>query len=206
MQNGMWVDKSPHCATRRSRQSSRGTNDEEGGTCKSKAVFGATPSMCVRIVAYCAIIPILGFLTNICYPFLTPYTTSAATPTALLAKYAAAATAPLLEVLQAYPPVLTEGPSGALEITDGSTNATVAIVNSNRPECQETLVVHSFAYSYGEPYVGKLRSFKNTKSCIDLGRHLQPTVMFLQPSHMELDRYFGRSTVRPLGNFILWRC
>ncbi|QIW97905.1 hypothetical protein AMS68_003423 [Peltaster fructicola] len=59
-----------------------------------------------------------------------------------------------LEVLQVYPPVLTVNPEGVLEITDGSSNASVAIVDDRRPSCQQTLVSYSFANSYGNPFVG----------------------------------------------------
>lgn len=68
--------------------------------------------------------------------------------------YVRAAAASLLEVFQVYPPVLTVTPGGVLEITDGSSNATVDIIDNKRPSCQQTLVVHSFAYSYGDPFVG----------------------------------------------------
>lgn len=60
----------------------------------------------------------------------------------------------LLEVFQVYPPVLTVTPDGTLEITDGSSNATVAIIDAHRPTCQKVLAVHTFAYSYGLPFVG----------------------------------------------------
>lgn len=60
-----------------------------------------------------------------------------------------------LEVFQAYPPVLTVSPNGSLELTDGSSNATVRLVDSDWPTCQETLAVHSFAFSYGKPFVGQ---------------------------------------------------
>lgn len=65
-----------------------------------------------------------------------------------------AAATSLLEVFQVYPPVLTVTPGGVLEITDGSSNATVDIIDNHRPSCQQTLVIHSFAYSYGQPFVG----------------------------------------------------
>jgi hypothetical protein len=71
-----------------------------------------------------------------------------------LSHYARAAASSLLEVFQVYPPVLTVTPNGTLEITDGSSNATVPIVNPGRPTCQDVLAVHVFAYSYGEPFVG----------------------------------------------------
>ncbi|GAB7356322.1 hypothetical protein MBLNU459_g7118t2 [Dothideomycetes sp. NU459] len=69
-------------------------------------------------------------------------------------KHAAAATTPILEVFQVYPPVLTVDSDGDFELTDGSTDDTIALASSNQSVCQETLVVHSFAYSYGEPFVG----------------------------------------------------
>ena len=69
-------------------------------------------------------------------------------------QYARAVSSPLLEVFQIYPPVLTVAPDGTLEITDGSSNASVEVVPSRRPTCQEKLVVYSFGASYGQPYVG----------------------------------------------------
>ncbi|KAK6436836.1 hypothetical protein LTR95_006966 [Oleoguttula sp. CCFEE 5521] len=69
-------------------------------------------------------------------------------------QYIRAATASLLEVFQVYPPVLTVIPDGTLEITDGSSVATVAIIDNHRKSCQQTLVSYSFAYSYGQPFVG----------------------------------------------------
>ncbi|KAK5134244.1 hypothetical protein LTR08_006787 [Meristemomyces frigidus] len=64
-----------------------------------------------------------------------------------------AATTSLLEVFQVYPPVLTAAQDGELEITDGSSDATIDIIDSHRATCQDVLVSHSFAYSYGEPFV-----------------------------------------------------
>ncbi|KAK5127571.1 hypothetical protein LTR85_006911 [Meristemomyces frigidus] len=71
-----------------------------------------------------------------------------------LPHFARAVATPLLEVFQVYPPVLTVAPDGELELTDGSSNATVDIVDSGSQTCQQVLVVHSFAYSYGMPFVG----------------------------------------------------
>ncbi|KAK3673813.1 hypothetical protein LTR78_006368 [Recurvomyces mirabilis] len=73
---------------------------------------------------------------------------------ASLRSYARQATSTLLEVFQVYPPVLTVVPDGTLEITDGSSNATVDIIDNRRPSCQEKLVQYSFANSYGAPFVG----------------------------------------------------
>jgi hypothetical protein len=60
----------------------------------------------------------------------------------------------VLEVFQVYAPVLTAPAKGALEITDGSSNATVVHVPNTLPTCQDVLVVHDFINSYGQPYVG----------------------------------------------------
>ncbi|EME44591.1 hypothetical protein DOTSEDRAFT_72146 [Dothistroma septosporum NZE10] len=62
--------------------------------------------------------------------------------------------ATLLNVFQLYPPVLIIGPDGDVELSDGSSNAPVSTALSESPRCQETLVVHSFGSSYGQPYVG----------------------------------------------------
>lgn len=61
----------------------------------------------------------------------------------------------LLEVVQAYPPVLTVALNGSLELTDGSPNATVQLIDNNAPVYQEILAVYSFAQSYGHPFVGE---------------------------------------------------
>ncbi|KAM3420571.1 hypothetical protein BST61_g3833 [Cercospora zeina] len=60
----------------------------------------------------------------------------------------------LSEVCEVYPPVLAVSPEGDLEITDGSSNASVAVIPSTKPTCRSTLVRHSFVNSYGRPYVG----------------------------------------------------
>ena len=77
--------------------------------------------------------------------------------TSSLIKYAADVSAPLLQVFQVYPPVLAISSGGTLELTDGddtTTSGSVALANTNTASCSETLVVHSFAYSYGQPYIG----------------------------------------------------
>ena len=71
-----------------------------------------------------------------------------------ISNYARAVKSSLLEVFQVYPPVLTITPGGILEITDGSSNGSVSVVKSKAHTCQEVLATHSFAYSYGVPYVG----------------------------------------------------
>ena len=72
----------------------------------------------------------------------------------VLRQYARQAAAPLLEVFQVYPPVLTVTPEGSLEITDGSSNASIDLLASERPTCQQVLVDYSFGNSYGQPFVG----------------------------------------------------
>lgn len=84
----------------------------------------------------------------------TAYVLDTARPVRSALSYARAATTALLEVFQIYPPVSTVGPNGELEITDGSSNASVDVIPSRQPTCSETLVVHSFGNSYGQPYVG----------------------------------------------------
>jgi len=91
--------------------------------------------------------------------------------TSSLIKHAADVSAPLLQVFQVYPPVLTISPGGTLELTDGgdtttttTTTASVALANTNTASCSETLVVHSFAYSYGQPYIGVFFPFVNETS------------------------------------------
>lgn len=62
--------------------------------------------------------------------------------------------AALLNVFQVYPPVLTVDPEGALGISDGTSASAVHTTPSRQATCQQTLVVHSFGSSYGQPYVG----------------------------------------------------
>ena len=68
--------------------------------------------------------------------------------------YAGATASSFLEVLQVYVPVLTVTPEGVLEITDGSSNGSVRVIEKGLSPCQKTLTVHSFGLSYGKPFVG----------------------------------------------------
>lgn len=72
----------------------------------------------------------------------------------VVGKNAADSSAPLLRVFQVYPPVLNT--SATLALTDGedTINGSIALANTNDSACSQTLVVHSFAYSYGHPYIG----------------------------------------------------
>ncbi|CZR59558.1 related to peptide-n4-(n-acetyl-beta-d-glucosaminyl) asparaginase amidase N [Phialocephala subalpina] len=61
----------------------------------------------------------------------------------------------VLEVFQVYQPVLT--PSGATDETltaAGDENTTTIAQSGAASSCQVTLMVHSFGYSYGIPFVG----------------------------------------------------
>lgn len=62
------------------------------------------------------------------------------------------ASAQLLQDFQVYPPVLT--PQG---ITNGSGNPFPSGINPQAQGCvdQQVLMQHVFAYSYGQPFVGK---------------------------------------------------
>ncbi len=60
-----------------------------------------------------------------------------------------------LEVFQVYPPVLTVTSDGTFEITDGSVNTTVQLVDDKKKSCAEEIAVYSFANSYGAPFVGE---------------------------------------------------
>lgn len=63
-------------------------------------------------------------------------------------------TSSFLEVFQIHPPVLTVVNDGALQITDDSTNSSGQNDGRNHAVCEEVLVVHSFGYSYGHPFIG----------------------------------------------------
>ncbi|KAK5163748.1 uncharacterized protein LTR77_010421 [Saxophila tyrrhenica] len=60
----------------------------------------------------------------------------------------------LLEVFQVYPPVLAVSPDKALEITDGSSDSAVKVVDSANHTRTHVEVEYSFANSYGQPFVG----------------------------------------------------
>lgn len=71
---------------------------------------------------------------------------------------APSATAPngVLEVFQVYQPVLT--PSEAADETtfsNGTENSTTIASTESASSCEVVLMVHSFGYSYGMPFIGK---------------------------------------------------
>nr|POE94313.1 hypothetical protein CFP56_16553 [Quercus suber] len=87
--------------------------------------------------------------------FLGHHWTTSAVSIRSLPTVTRAAAASLLEVFQVSIPVLTTTPDGVLEVTDGSSNASKFVVGGTPQPCHETLVVHSFGYSYGQPFVGE---------------------------------------------------
>lgn len=101
--------------------------------------------------AIIAISVLLFFSTDSIVPCSAQVLDSAATSLHLVQHFARAGSQAVLEVFQVYPPVLTVTPEGVLEITDGSSNASVEVIPSRKPTCQETLVVHSFR-AYNAPY------------------------------------------------------
>ena len=65
----------------------------------------------------------------------------------------------VLEVFQVYQPVLT--PSGATDettLSDGKENTTTIAPTGHTSSCEIVLMVHSFGYSYGMPFVGKSKN------------------------------------------------
>lgn len=72
-----------------------------------------------------------------------------------LSKNAVAAATPFLNVFQVYPPVLTPFSTG-FGLTTGSAEDVEAIVPDQNSSCvtEQTLMVFSFANSYGMPFVG----------------------------------------------------
>jgi len=75
-------------------------------------------------------------------------------PAYILTKHVILASPLLLQVFQVYPPVRTGVSSAELQGKNEPCNATVSLANDHVLNCERTLLVHSFAYSYGQPFVG----------------------------------------------------
>lgn len=71
-----------------------------------------------------------------------------------LQRHATTSTSHLQELFQIYPPVLTVNHSGALVISDGTSNIAAGDLEQTQASCEQVLAVHSFASSYGRPFVG----------------------------------------------------
>ena len=84
-----------------------------------------------------------------------PFTRHMVTPVKQLARNVVAAVSPLLVDFQVYPPVLTPLSDGYL-FTNGSMQSPEASITGQNPGCvtQQSLMVYSFANSYGHPFVG----------------------------------------------------
>ena len=109
-----------------------------------------------------------------------------------LVKYAASApsASPILECFQVYQPVLT--PSGATDDTlssDGLENTTTIASASSGSSCELLLMEHSFAFSYGMPFVGLLRHYLLVTN-VDPDRELHTAKLQVQSSGDELHGYF----------------
>lgn len=104
----------------------------------------------LSIVALGVFFPTIAFSTPVVPSSLFPQTRET------LTKYAVAAVSPLLRVIQVYPPVLTAFPNGTEVLSDGSQDYDEQTIHSNSSNCvtQQTLLVHEFANSYSNPFVG----------------------------------------------------
>jgi len=121
--------------------------------------------------------------------------------------YARAPAPSLLEVFQIHPPVLTVNNNGALTITDDSTNPNSGNHDNNHATCEKVLAVHSFGYSYGQPFIGnytppdcKFNRVTWNLTVVSAGRQFDRLGMV----------YFGdievfrTSTAEPTANGIIW--
>ena len=75
-----------------------------------------------------------------------------------LTKHSVLAAAPLLRVIQVYPPVLTASSNRTDYLTDGSRSYGQAGSPSNATGCvtQQTLVEHVFSNSYYSPFIRRI--------------------------------------------------
>ena len=84
-----------------------------------------------------------------------------------LRKYAVDLTASVLQVFQVYPPVLIASSNGSLSLTDGSSTTTDVGPIGSATSCEDTLMVYSFAQSYGAPFVGKCDTNSSTDASLN---------------------------------------
>jgi len=121
--------------------------------------------------------------------------------------YKRAPTPSLLEVFQIHPPVLTLANSGALQITDDSNNSNSGNYGNNHQICEEVLAVHSFGYSYGQPFIGnysapscKFNRVTWNLTVVSAGRQFDRLgIVYL--GNVEV---FRTSTAEPTANGIIW--
>jgi hypothetical protein len=113
----------------------------------------------------------------------------------------------LLEVFQISPPVLTVAQDGTLEITDDSSDEGAVIVGTTKSACEEVLVVHSFAYSYGQPFISsytppicKFNRVTWNLTVVSAGRQFDRLgIVYLGDIEV-----FRTSTAEPTANGIKW--
>ena len=113
----------------------------------------------------------------------------------------------LLEVFQIHPPILTVANNGALQITDDRTNSGSQTYDQNHAVCEKVLVVHSFGYSYGHPFVAnytaptcKFNRVTWNLTVVSAGRQFDRLgVVYL--GNIEV---FRTSTAEPTANGIIW--
>lgn len=131
-------------------------------------------------------------------------------PTTLPPRNHARAPAPassLLEVFQIHPPVLTVNNNGALATTDDSNNSNSGNYDRNHAICEKVLAVHSFGYSYGQPFIGnytppacKFNRVTWNLTVVSAGRQFDRLgVVYL--GNIEV---FRTSTAEPTANGIIW--
>jgi hypothetical protein len=115
-----------------------------------------------------------------------------------LVKYAApapAATSSVLEVFQVYQPVLTpSGVTGETTLGDGSENTTTIASVASGSYCEVVLMEHTFANSYGQPFVGMQCSISIFHTA-NPNRDVHPTQLQVQSSDNELYCHFSRKAV-----------
>lgn len=122
----------------------KGLREGRSTGCHGSPIPSVTVATCFLAVAAICLMP--GVEAKPTFDHNTPVRNSQ--------QYVRAAPPGVLEDFQVAPPVLTVLPNGTLAVSDGSSNASVAVVPSSQPTCQELLVQYDFANSYGKPYVG----------------------------------------------------
>jgi hypothetical protein len=113
----------------------------------------------------------------------------------------------LLEVFQIHPPVLTVANNGALEITDDSAKPSSGHHENNQTICEKVLAVHSFGYSYGQPFIGnytppacKFNRVTWNLTVVSAGRQFDRLgIVYL--GNIEV---FRTSTAEPTATGIIW--
>jgi hypothetical protein len=113
----------------------------------------------------------------------------------------------LLEVFQIHPPVLTVNNNGALAITDDNNNSNSGHHENNQTICEKVLAVHSFGYSYGQPFIAdytppacKFNRVTWNLTVVSAGRQFDRLgIVYL--GNIEV---FRTSTAEPTTNGIIW--